>query len=183
MTTVAIVLWRRTLSRIAREEFKQNGHHYLEYLLTHIQWTPLKVILNYIMLHTVWHGAKSICLCNAAAVAVLWWQDVHLKRKWCQVLSVGMLLVLGCYMAVPPRMLSLWLAWEWLHPTLGKRAASQNDPEWHKKKCLRTMEDLEPYNDYLQQLLANNPDMDVETMHGQLEHDKQETVEMAAIKK
>ena len=80
-------------------------------------------------------------------------------------------------------MLCLWLCWEWLRPSLGKRAAASADPEWCKKKCLRTIKDLVPYDDYLKRMFADNPDIDPKSMHTQLEQDKQETVELAAIKK
>ena len=144
--------------------------------------TPLKVLLLYIPLHMFWHGASAQCLCIAAPIAVLWWKDVHVKREWCQVLSAGMIFVIGACMEVPTRMLCLWFCLESLRPTLGKRAAAKDDPEWRKKKCLRSKKDLEPYNDYLKELLADDPNMDAQSMRRRLEHDKQETVELAAIR-
>ena len=42
------------------------------------------------------------------------------------------------------------------------------------------MEDLEPYDSYLKQLLADDPDIDAASMHRQLEQSKQETVAIAA---
>ena len=48
---------------------------------------------------------------------------------------------------------------------------------------LRTMEDLQPYDSYLEQLLADDPDIDAISMHRQLEQSQQETIAIAAVRK
>ena len=57
--------------------FQKNGQRYLDNCGTGVRWTPMKLMLCYVALHLLWHGASLVYLYIGSTIAVLWLADAQ----------------------------------------------------------------------------------------------------------